>query len=128
MSGRPSPFMSIVVTPSAWSVPRRCTKKVACGTPYGPLPGVFFRSSCAEPLTVNTKSVSKSADAEVIVSPKVFVFIDVVTHANSFPQEYKGNAIARSQGAGSKKYRPQMMEISGFRMILKKIEQACRFG
>src|SRR5580704_6438729 len=44
MSGSPSPFMSSVVTPSAWSVPRRCTKKVTCGTPPGPGPGAVLRS------------------------------------------------------------------------------------
>src|ERR1700721_2852599 len=38
--------------PSAWSVPRRCTRKVACGTPPGASPrmGFCLRTICAPPI------------------------------------------------------------------------------
>ena len=57
-SGRPSPFTSMVVMPSAWSALNRCTKKVDCGTLPGALPRTSF--SCARP------RVNQSATAPVI--------------------------------------------------------------
>src|SRR5271156_95709 len=124
MSGRPSPFMSIVVTPSAWAVPRRWTKKVCCGTPYGPSPGVFFRSSCAEPLTVNATSVSVRASVEVIV----FISSHRPALGDPIPQQYSGDAVNLAAVWFTHKTQAATAADPDLIIILRKIERACRFN
>jgi len=67
MSGRPSPFISRTLMPSAWSVPRRCTRNVDSGESAGPLPAVVRRSVWSAERTTNRVSVENHKKAHFIV-------------------------------------------------------------